>query len=298
MRKILVLGGTGFLGKAFIDSVSGTDDLFFVITRNRDLADYGNVRYLCADIENVDSVEKIFKEIVECEVLIDMAALMPGKSSEVEGLADLDKYFSVNVQSRFRLLNFAFSNLKRIVFVGSIDVYGKSVDGVYREDICPAPLTNYGLSKLAAEDFYRMYADIKGVELIILRPSQVYGVGDSPKKVIPIFIEKILNDLPIKLIGGGESVRTYLNLRDFVAALILAMNSHVCGVFNVAGGEQVAVRQLVDYVEKLSGKKAIVEELEGAVDRQVVDISKATSVLRFVPKVMMEEGLKEILNNQ
>ncbi len=247
-RNILVTGGTGFLGKRFLDSVADSTDKFLVITRQKALKSSQNCRYLTADLEQAASLESIAPDLQDAEVLIDLAAMIPSRQNK----DSFHAFLEANFNSHIHLLKQCGSKLKKIIYASTIDVYGPMLDHPHNEADATAPSTAYGATKLFMEHYYRLFCNEHNIELTILRFSQIYGPKEPIIKVIPIFIDRIMNNAPLKIVGSGEDLRRYLFIDDAVDAIRIALNSNKTGIYNVAGETPTSMNDLLDVLKKIA----------------------------------------------
>jgi nucleoside-diphosphate-sugar epimerase len=292
-RKILVTGGTGFLGKRFLESIEDSSDTFLVITRKATLPSTKNIQYLEADLNQIESLERIAAKIQDCEVLIDLAAMIPSK----ENKDSFNAYLEANFNSHITLLKQCGGKLKKIIYASTIDVYGPMKSTPLKETQQTLPSTAYGTTKLFLEHYYRFFCDENNIDLVTLRLSQIYGPTEPRMtKVIPIFVNKVLNDQTLKIYGSGEDLRRYLYIDDAADSIKLALSTNQTGAYNVAGEDVSSMNQLVALLGDISSKQLDVEKVSGGPRKDYyMDISKIKQELGFLPKFTLKEGLEEIL---
>ena len=165
-----------------------------------------------------------------------------------------------------------------------------------REDSLPRPISPYGVTKLAGEHLCQLYHSNFGVPTVSLRYFTVYGPRQRPDMAFHRFIRAILEGNPITVYGDGEQTRDFTYIADAVEANRLAMRYAPPGaIFNIGGGSQVSINYAIRLLEKILGKKAVVDYQEaqhGDVRHTLADTSAAREVLGFAPKVGLEEGLR------
>ena len=293
MTKILLTGGTGFVGKHLIERLGKKNFEIIAITRKDTPSASRKLHYIKADLTSYSSVQRIKKEISNCKVYILLSALIPDSKKEHSEFETIDNNLSYNFVAHVNLLKNICKDVEKIVFVSSIDVYGHYKNTWHKEEDVCFPDTYYGAMKLATENLLRIYCKNNHIKLLVLRPSQVYGPGDLPIKVIPKFTLNILNNREIKLYGGGIARRRYLYVEDLIGAINLAVQKDVEGVFNIAGKEIISIRKVIEIIEGAAGKKARVKILNNNthVLDCILDTNKAETTLGFRPKVSLEKGI-------
>jgi len=169
-----------------------------------------------------------------------------------------------------------------------------------RERDEPKPVSLYGISKLAAEKLCQLYYDSYGVPVVILRYFNVYGPRQRPDMAFHKFIKAILKGKEMTVYGDGKQTRDFTYVTDVVDGSIMAMTSDICGeIFNIEGSTCISVREVINMLEKLSGKKAkinFVPPLKCEPRNTMADISKAERLLGYRPKVSIREGLAQQLD--
>jgi nucleoside-diphosphate-sugar epimerase len=166
------------------------------------------------------------------------------------------------------------------------------------------PLAPYAVSKLAAEQYCRVFTTVYRLETVSLRYFNVYGRRQDPASeysaVIPRFVAAMRDGRPPTIFGSGEQSRDFTHIDDVVAANIRAMEAPEAGggIFNVACGSPHSLNELVEVLNRLLGSE--IEPVRapprrGDVERSWADISRAEDVLGYTPTVDLEQGLRRTL---
>jgi UDP-glucuronate 4-epimerase len=233
------------------------------------------------------------------EVVFHLAAMAGLRRS----WSEFDAYMTCNILATQRLLEAAVAKgVAHFLNISTSSVYGRFATG--NEDAALAPVSPYGITKLAAEQLCRAYAENFQLPITILRLFSVYGPRQRPDMGYNIFMRALLNDAVITIDGDGTDSRSNTYVTDCVRGILLAFEQRersVGEVFNLGGGEEVNVNQVVAMLEELSGKSArIVHGPPRAGDqrRTVADISKARRLLGYAPATSVLEGLRAQLNWQ
>ncbi len=224
------------------------------------------------------------------EAIFHLAA-MPGLT---RSWSDFELYESCNLLGTQRLLEAArsISSLRRFVHASTSSVYGRYSSG--DETLPLRPISPYGVTKLAAENLCRAYADECGMPVVVLRYFSVYGPGQRPDMGYHRFIEALLADQPVVVHGDGLQSRGNTYISDCVAATVAALQAPIGEVYNVGGGETANVWEILGKLERITGRRAGVRrEPARRGDQRVTaaDTTKLFHHLGWRPCVGLDEGL-------
>jgi dTDP-glucose 4,6-dehydratase len=205
---------------------------------------------------------------------------------------------------------------KRFYHISTDEVYGAlGESGYFTEETPYDPHSPYSASKASSDHFVRAYGDTYGLPVIITNCSNNYGPYQFPEKLIPLFINNIINEKPLPVYGDGLYTRDWLYVKDHAAAIDLVFHNGVTsGTYNIGGFNEWKNIDLVKLLcslmdEKLDRAKGYSEKLityikdrPGHDRRYAIDASKINKELGWKPTVTFEEGLSETidwyLNNQ
>jgi nucleoside-diphosphate-sugar epimerase len=209
-------------------------------------------------------------------------------------------YIRDNIESTQRLLEFyKDKKIRKFIYASSSSVYGEA-DLPMRENSLLRPASPYGVTKLAAENLCYLYYRNYRIPVISLRYFTVYGPRQRPEMAINIFVRAILNGEEISVYGDGNQTRDFTYVDDVIEANLLAANHDEAGeVFNVGGGSNLRVKELIKKIEAITGKKAKLEYVEaqkGDLRDTLADTSKAREVLNWQPEVSIEKGLERYIS--
>ena len=219
-------------------------------------------------------------------------AAMPGL---IRSWTEFDEYMTCNLLATQRLLEAARRvGIQHLIHASTSSVYGRDSSG---DETKPTrPISPYGITKLAAEQLVRAYGENFGLPYTILRYYSIYGPRQRPDMGYYIFITAILRGDPITVFGDGEQSRGNTYVMDCVEANLAALAHGPTGeVFNIGGGEEITLNQLIAKLEALIGRRAIVRRgppRPGEQRRALADIRKAQRVLGWAPRVSLDEGLR------
>lgn len=210
---------------------------------------------------------------------------------------DFEIYAIHNVLATQRLLEAARDvGVRRVVYASSSSVYGDTNELPMRERSLPRPVSPYGVTKLAAEHLCWLYWRNYGLPTVSLRYFTVYGPRQRPDMAFHRFLKGALRGEEITLYDDGEQTRDFTYVADVVSANIAAAERAEGGeVFNVGGGSEVSINEVLATIEKLSGRALKVRReprQRGDVRHTSADCSRARQAFGFRPEVPLAEGLR------
>jgi UDP-glucose 4-epimerase len=188
------------------------------------------------------------------------------------------------------------ASIKKVVYASSSSVYGDAESFPTSETVTPRPVSPYGVSKLAAEHLMVLYAKEFKVPTVSLRYFTVFGPRQRPDMAFHRFIRAGLTKEALSLFGDGEQSRDFTFISDIVEANILAAERGPSGsVFNVGGGVQATVNEVLAIIESLVGPLTInrLERQAGDARHTSADTTKAREILGFNPQVKLKEGIAQ-----
>lgn len=212
-------------------------------------------------------------------------------------------YFQNNVGGTASILEFCREvDVDKFIFISSAAVYGEPKYLPLDERHPLEPISPYGYSKLLGEELVGMYSRVYGLDAVILRLFNVYGLGQSDEYagVISRFISRVRNGLPPIIFGDGGQTRDFIHVDDVCRAVEKVINSSIdYEVFNVASGTRVSINELASMVIKLSGldlEPIYTEPRPGDIKHSYADITKIKSRLGFKPRINLFDGIKELMS--
>jgi len=303
IRSVLVTGGGGFIGSHIAELLLregyevGVLDNFTHGSREN-LAQLHNVRVHTVDILDTNLVKET---VSRYDAIVHEAALV----SVARSVEDPIRTSMVNVDGTLNMLTAARdSGVKRFVYASSSSVYGESVILPKTESMKPQPISPYAVSKLAAENYCRVFAEVYGLRTVCLRYFNVYGPRQKHgpySGVIPAFVKAVMRGEPPVIFGDGKQTRDFTYVEDAANANLLCLRKEVESgtVFNVGAGSQVLLNELVSTVERLMGRSELgvryAPPRPGDIRDSYADISLAESVLGYAPHFSLELGLKNVI---
>jgi nucleoside-diphosphate-sugar epimerase len=182
-----------------------------------------------------------------------------------------------------------------IVFASSSSIYGDALSYPTTEDTGPAPISPYGVTKLACEHLIGAYIRDFGLRCTVLRYFTVYGPRQRPDMAFQRIVEALVAGNEFEVYGDGSQSRDFTYVADAVAATIAAMNAGPdASTYNVGGGSEATLREVVATVEELSGRSLRIrygDRAAGDVRRTLADTSSIRKQLGWEPQLDLRGGL-------
>jgi dTDP-glucose 4,6-dehydratase len=317
MKKILITGGAGFIGshvvRRFVNNyqdihVYNLDALTYAgnLENLKDIEQKNNYTFLHGDITNEVFINSIFEEY-KFDSVIHLAA----ESHVDRSITDPLAFAKTNILGTMVLLN-AFKELhknkwdgKRFYHVSTDEVYGTLGEtGLFEETTPYDPNSPYSASKASSDHFVRAYGETYGMPYVITNCSNNYGQYQFPEKLVPLFINNILNNKPLPVYGDGNYTRDWLYVVDHAIAIDLVFHKGINHeTYNIGGFNEWKNIDLVKVLckqmdEKLGRKSCTSEKLITYVKdrpghdlRYAIDASKINKELGWSPTVTFEQGL-------
>jgi UDP-glucose 4-epimerase len=302
--KYLVTGAAGFIGSNLVAALTGRGESVRAYD-NLATGHWGLVTRLVTDLSLVEPVTADIRDAVAMaramegvEIVFHEAALGSVPRS-VENPAESDE---VNVHGTVVVLDAARrAGVRRVIFAASSAAYGDTPTLPKREDMPAGPLSPYAVSKVAGEQYVRVFASLYGMETLSLRYFNVFGPNQLPEgpyaAAVPRFVRAALADEPITIFGDGEQTRDFCYIANVVNANLLAAATprKLEGeVVNIAGGRRISLNDLVKEIGRVLGKKMDVRYLDprpGDVRHSLADIALAKELIGYEPTVTWENGI-------
>ena len=316
-KNILITGGAGFIGshvvRLFVNkypnqNIYNLDSLTYAgnLENLKDIENKGNYTFIREDINDTQKISDLFKKY-KFDTVIHLAA----ESHVDRSISDPVSFVRTNVMGTMNLLNAALEiwkedlSHKMFYHISTDEVYGTLGEtGLFTETTSYDPNSPYSASKASSDHFVRAYGETYGLPFIISNCSNNYGQNQFPEKLIPLFINNILNKKPLPVYGDGNYTRDWLYVIDHALAIDLILEKgKVKETYNIGGFNEWKNINLVKLLcqqmdEKLENPVGTSEKLITYVKdrpghdlRYAIDASKINKELGWKPTVTFEEGL-------
>lgn len=289
--KALVIGSTGFIGRHLVKRL--IDDGWNVTGTSRSPSKYfiGKSRYkhFILDVAK----KRDFKNIAEkFDCVFNVSVYIP---SNRDLALEKQECLTVNSIGTDNILHFVVeSQIAFFVHSSSASVYGFPKRIPVKEDDNLLPDNVYGVSKLAGEKLCDKYLRLHNLSIAILRYPSVYGKGCKQNTVLPIFVNKALNNEEIILNGDGSRSQDFVYVDDVISANVLAAGKKKTGIFNIGSGHSTTMVELAEKIIKItkSKSKIIFDRNKQENDfHKLLDISRSKNELGYIPRFDLEAGL-------
>jgi UDP-glucose 4-epimerase len=302
-KNVVITGGSGFIGSNLARNLATKNNVIVIddlstgnINNIKDFIDSNKIDFIKGSITDLDLLQKTFKNI---DFVFHEAAI----PSVPRSIKDPLQSNFVNVNGTLNVLIAARdNNVKKVIYASSSSVYGDTPTLPKKEKMKPRPLSPYAISKLTAEYYCQVFTRIYKLPTVSLRYFNVYGPRQNPLSeyaaVIPKFITNILNEKSPLIYGDGGQTRDFTYVDDVVKANILAAESDETGIFNIAGGNRISIKNLAHHIMGLCKKKLDIEftdPRQGDIKHSYADISKAKEKINYTPSYILSDGLKEVI---
>lgn len=305
--KVLVTGGAGFVGHNLVKSLVKDFNCKVIVVDDLSNSSEAMLEEVAGKIEfhkiSVCDGDKLFPLFADVNYIFHLAC----KQISSSGMEPV-MHLRVNAESTLNILEYIRKNelpqLKRFIYTGSTSIYGSSVKLPVNENDRPDVLSGYAATKLLGENYTSMYCRNYDIPVSVVRYSNVYGYGQTPRNpyagVLGIFVHNALIGKPLKIFGDGEQTRDYTFIDDAVSATILAaVHPRAYGdIFNVGTTVETSVKKLVKVISEIVGDVKVENVPERDIDnirRRSIDISKIHKNLGWSPKFGIERGIKETI---
>jgi UDP-glucose 4-epimerase len=298
-NRILLLGGGGFIGQALTRRLYSKGYIIHILTPEKINFSAPNIHVHSGKLDDRSIVEKV---LPQCDIVFHLAsATTPGDSTR-------SPVFEVehNILPTIQFLTYLqkTDHIKNFIFISSGGaIYLPSSEKSLTENQILSPKSYYGAGKVTIESFLNVFVNIHNTNVTILRPSNLYGPGQSFRHgfgLIRTMLTHILNDTTMEIWGDGEIVRDFIYIDDMINLLELIIKTpETSGVFNVSFNKGYSIHQVKEIVEKITKKQLQVKyqpERKMDIAKVIIDSSKLKNKTGWQPVIELEKGILKTWN--
>jgi len=304
--KVLVCGGAGFIGSAFIrnylknnpnNSITNIDNLTIGSNLKNldDVKDNSNYNFEKQDIRNQEKIHEFAKN---SDVIVNFAA----ESHVDRSIANPLPFIETNILGTYSILEAARKNDKLFIHVSTDEIYGDTTGtDSFDENANLKPSNPYSATKASADHLVFAYTRTYGIKSITTRCTNNFGPYQFPEKLIPKTIIRAIKDLKIPLYGDGMQIRSWIYVLDHVQAIENLISKGKSGeVYNITAWNEITNKTIVEKILNLLGKPnnliEYVGDRPGHDRRYSIDASKIQKQTGWKPKYEFEQALKETVD--
>lgn len=298
--SVLVTGGAGFIGRWVTKELlfKGHEVLAFDNLSNgsqKNIVEFQrdpNFTFIMGDIRDRKKLGAVFRKEIDC--CIHLAAQI----NVQESIEHPERAFENNIIGTYNILENCRKLDAKLVIAGTCMVYDTTVSKPINENHPVKPASPYAASKLAAEEFALSYFHTYGLPVVVTRPFNTYGPYQKSNLeggVVSIFIDRTLEGKPLLVFGDGRQTRDLLYVEDCADFIIRAASSKAAigEVINAGSGKDISINELALLIcdDRSKIKHAPHPHPQAEIQKLVCDYSKARKMIRWKPKITLEEGI-------
>lgn len=304
MSKIIVTGGAGFIGSHLAEKlakegheiivIDNLDPFYSIELKKRNLncvLKYNNASFVEGDICNLDFLRKVINEGTD---------FVFHEAAQAAVRISVDNPFkpnNVNILGTLNVLKASLeADVKRVINASSSSVYGSIEYLPFDEKHPTKPASPYGVSKLAGENYCRVFYEVYGLPTVSFRYFSVYGPRMRPDLAIFTFTKKMIKNEFLTIFGDGNQTRDFTYIDDVVKANVKVLETNRADgkVINIGSGNRINVNDLTTNLNEIIGGSSnmkYIETQKGDALHTLANIDLANRLLGYLPSVAIEEGL-------
>ncbi len=297
-KKTILILGNGFIGEALSKKILNDGHRVKVFSHRK--SNIPKVEYRCGDIQQIDQYIDFFEDV-------DVVIHTIHTTVPLNSMTNIYKDAKENILPSIKLLEILRTNdIKNVIFISSGGaIYGLPNTNPVKEEHKMSPISAYGTSKLCIENYINLYNYQYNLNISIIRPSNLYGVGQAIRRIqglIPNIIRNAIKNEPVNIWGDGNGKKDYLYISDFINAITLMINNFPKNpkVYNLSSGNSYSIIDLISIIEKelnSSVKKIFLNKQNFDVYSIILDSEQFKKDYFWSPKVSIHEGIKKIIRS-
>ena len=295
--KIIITGGSGFIGSCLAMQLKQEHDVtIFDVKKNM-----SDINFIKGDVTNLENVKN---SIVNCDLVIHLAAALGVVNVEKDPIQTLN----INLGGTKNVLEACrINNIKKIIFSSSSEIYGEPAKIPIKENDPITPITTYGISKLASEEYIKSYSKSYGIQYTIFRLFNVYGDMQDTQWVLPAFVDKAISNKLISIHSDGSQVRAFCYVSDIADAFQSVLQTANGEIINVGNDSNpISIKELAEKIISLTNSESEIKFIpfeesnrnRTEIMKRIPDINKAKKILNYSPKITLDEGIKKVVKHR
>ena len=303
MKNVLITGGAGFIGSHIVENLLNEKKVRKVVIIDhlkdgslkniKHVLKNKKVKFFKADINSIQSINKYFKNI---DVVIHLAAM----SDIVPSIIEPINYLKTNIIGTLNVLeSMRKHNVKKIIYSASSSCYGLNKSYPTKEDASIDTRYPYSFSKFTGENLISHWSKVYKLNYISLRLFNVYGLRSRTHgaygAALGVFLKQKISNKPLTIVGNGKQKRDFVNAKDVAVAFnkaIFVKKKNI--ILNIGSSKPISINYLSSLISK---KKIKIPKRPGEPDMTYANISKAKRILKWKPKITINDGISELLKN-
>lgn len=288
-KKILITGGSGFIGKNMVKALSNNNELFITshLTNNIRRKYSDNKKHIFLDLSKNIDIKKLPKDV---DIIVHLAAITDKRfiiNNKIET-------FNVNTKATNLLLDYGKNiGIESFIFASTAGVCGYNNE-IIKEITKPKPFDYYTLTKYLSELLVNHYSEF--FSTIVLRYFFPYGKNQQSNRFLPSILNNIKNKKEIVLYNGGQPRTNPIYIDDAIELTVRALSLKSSAIINIAGNDIYNIKQISQIIGGLLNIEPIfVEKDNKLIKNMIADTSLMKSLLVYEPKVPFKDGIKHCI---
>ena len=304
--NILVCGGAGFIGSAFIRNYLKNNPGYKITNLDvltigsnlenlKDVENNPNYKFIKDDVRNESIIDCLVKDV---DVVVNFAA----ESHVDRSIANPKPFLETNIFGTYSILEAIRKHDKQLIHISTDEIYGDAQGkSSFDENSQINPSNPYAATKAAADHLVSSYYRTYGINCITTRCTNNFGSYQFPEKLIPKTIIRSIKNLKVPLYGDGEQIRSWIYVNDHVQAIESVISKGKSGeTYNITAYEEITNKTIVEKILDILGKShdmiEYVGDRPGHDKRYSIDCSKIETQVGWKPRYEFDDALKQTVN--
>jgi UDP-glucose 4-epimerase len=303
--KVLVTGGAGFIGKHLLKSLLENNNVITIFDNFSNSTKKSVEHLIKKGVKIIEGDIINSQDILDATKNQDIVIHLAAKISVIKSIKNPLETFEVNVDGTTNvLIACEKNNVKKLIVSSSAAVYGQGIQNIkIVENEKLKPISPYGESKVKMEEEIKQFIKNKNIKCVILRFFNIYGIDQSDEYagVITKFLKRIKQGKNLEIFGNGLQTRDFVSIKDVINSINNAILYKKSGTYNIATGKTITIKKLAEkiiYFSKKNVKILYLNVKNGEIQFSQASIELAKKDLKYIPKINLDIGIKELLDSQ